>query len=194
MTIIAISWVGNTGKSSIINWVDGIWWVIQDLKDEWRQIKSYWETARDLFYLLPDEDNDIEDLTLFQKVIQQKEARRLHKLQEDKNANLNVIVDRTYTDNEIYAQYNHELWQCDKINASYMNRFRSKQVYDLVILLTEPIKTTKFDPKYNDEKFVANFNKTIIDTYWEKVIKLRNYKQDWEYIRWLLRNLFTTPR
>lgn len=197
MTIIALSWVGNTWKSSIINSHKDPYkeWIIERLQWEWKQIKHYWETARELFYLLPSEENNITDLTLFQRAINAKEANRVHEVVKDKKKWLNVILDRTRVDNLIYAMYNIDNWKCERFD--YMQPIpNSYELYDAIILFTKPIKSTKNDEfnLYNDPKFVEYFNDTIREQYWDKVIEFDNAEKDWDDIMHTILSLYNNKK
>lgn len=142
---------------------------------EWKQLKVYNETARELMYLLPSDNNNMEDLTLFQQAINAKEAYRTTELVRDKREELNVIVDRTRVDNLIYAIYNIEQWNAEWFN--YMQPIpNTSEIYDAIILLTTPIKSTWTEEfaLYNDTKFIESFNDTIRNQYGDKVIEFDN--------------------
>lgn len=183
MSIIALAWPWNTWKSTIINWDHERDWAISLIRNEWKQIKHYWETARELLYLLPNEQNGIQDLSLFQEAIRAKELHRLSSLIEDKKKDLSVIVDRTYIDNTVYWQYNALLWRSNYIDYA-QDIVDVVDLYDFVVLLTTPMKNTSnalFNP-YNDEWFVNHFNNIIRKKFWNKVVEFTNSKKEYEKI------------
>lgn len=100
-------------------------------------------------------------------------------------------MDRTRVDNLIYAMYNIENWKCEQFN--YMQPIPDTyELYDAIILLTKPIKSTKnyeFS-LYNDPKFVNYFNDTIKEQYWNKIIEFDNAIENRDEIMSTLLHLY----
>lgn len=163
--IIVFTWVWNTWKSYVIN----------KLKETWKY-NVYTEIARDLFNLLKEKW-----ITEFQKIILEKEKKRLTELKEYKG-NKNIIIDRTFSDNLIYFYWNITQGKIkEDFNFSSVSGYvkDSVNLYDEVILFTTPFKeSNKFD-FYNNEKLNTLMNISIKSTYWDKV---KEYKNSYDYI------------
>lgn len=171
---LALSGVWNTWKSSIINWVRKD----NNLVSKWlkhlqlHNVLFFWETARKYM-------DDLPDFTLFQNHINRDELHRLLILDNIKE---NAVIDRTFYDNVLYANKNGVDVQDTSIDSD---------IYDKVILLTDPIKQTftkDFD-HYNDDEFIDTFNNWIRERYWDKVVEYTNWFEQWDKIIYDLYNL-----
>lgn len=158
--IKVFSWISNTWKSYVIDKLDGI---------------KYWEIARKHFDKLP-------DIKEFQKAILEDEKKRLFELLSY-TGDENIIIDRTFVDNLIYLYYNIVI---GKINYDFnfweLSDFiqKSVELYDEVILFTEPLKKDSRFKEYNDEKFNELLKSTIRTIYGNKV---KEYKNSKEYLK-----------
>lgn len=174
MQIIAFSGLTNTGKSTETQW-DGIRQSIAtEVENDWWRCLVYEETARELFFLLPSEDNGIKDLTIFQTAIRAKEQERLKELDARKKAwgNYTVIVDRPYNDSVLFNAYNRTVGLSSLEDTWFVDY--SDKVYDLVILFTEPYKDNGRLEQYNNDEFANMFVKWTVDKYWDKVLQFKN--------------------
>lgn len=89
----------------------------------------------------------------FQTMIKKKEVERLDQIYAD-DADV-VLIDRTITDNNVYAMFNG------------VGSLVITTEYDLVFLFTEPFKqtTTEWFTHYNDERLNDLFKKVIGERY-----------------------------
>jgi len=157
--ILAIGWPWNTGKTH----------TTEILKKKFNY-KVYKETARDLFSVL-----EKKWMEVFQKAIYEKEIEKLKELQKLKWKE-NIVVDRTFSDHIVYKYYNiikwlikdHDLWDIQK----YIEI--SKEVYDKVILFTEPLKESKRFKEYNNKELNELLIATIKTIYKGKVEEYKN--------------------
>ena len=164
--IIAFSWVWNTGKSYTLN----------KLEETWKYVK-YWEIARELFDVL-----EKDWMKAFQQAILEQEKKRLFDLMTY-TGKKDIIIDRTFSDQMVYYYWNlikgkiedeFDFWTL----ADYLQS--SKELYDEVVLFTEPFKTSKNFEFYNDEKLAILMNTTIRTIYWDKV---KEYKNSYDYFK-----------
>jgi hypothetical protein len=185
MKTIAFSWLTNTGKSTEIHgnkelWIDGI---VQDLRDTWYGTIVYRETARELFDLLPNDYNGINDLTLFQTAIRAMEQARVERIKEKKKEwwKHYSIVDRTYHDSVLFNRWNREQWLSTLCESDYDDL--SDTLYDIIILFSTPHKDNNRLNQYNDSDFKSFFSDWIKDRYWDKVVEFEN-NDDPKYKEW----------
>lgn len=181
MKIIAFSWLTNTGKSTEINWDKIRDSIANEIENDGRRCLVYNETARDLFELLPNESNEIQDLTVFQTAIRAKEQARLVELQNRKDAggDYTVLVDRPYNDSVLFNKYNRIIWLSDLQDWHFVDY--SQDIYDLVVLFTEPYKDNWRLEQYNNDKFESIFISWTIEKYGDKVLQFKN-NSDPEYL------------
>ena len=149
---IALSWVGNTGKSTIINELK---------KTDLKQTLFYDETARKNFHLLPD----------VKKIQEQININEIERLFDLKTETRDCIIDRTFEDNIVYAANS---W----VDVLYTTL--DQTIYDIVILFTQPIhiSNNKNFRHHNKDRFVEQFNDSILSKYWDIVIEMKNWKID----------------
>ena len=158
---IAITWVGNTGKSYVI-------------ENHFSNFKHYWETAREVMSEFPEfKENQFE----FQKRILMKEIERLELL---KNETQDCIIDRTVFDNLLYAWYyfKYESKKYRKLSSlakKHIDFTQIYKIYDKVYLFTTPFKTSKNFSIFDDQWFVNLFNSQIKEKFNNLVIFKNSY-------------------
>ena len=155
--IKAFTWVGNTGKSTTIEKLDGV---------------KYWEIAREHF-------DKLDNIKEFQKAILEDEKKRLFELLTYTDR-IDVIVDRTFVDNLIYLYYSIITGNIeDEFDFGELSSFieKSVELYDEVILFTEPLKENTQFKQYNDPTLNELFITTIKKVYWDKVKQYKNSKE-----------------
>lgn len=180
---IAISWLWNTQKSSLIYGSDLGWeWIRWILEAQWLNVKVYDETARQCYHLLNGKPNSVYN---FQKAIHELEHKRIVEALEDKRSGLYdvLLFDRTWYDNILYVFQNKIHWKIGQLDfLEYTNS--SRELYDSVILLTEPTKHSskeEFDI-YAEDDFRNRFEEQLTKYYPEIIKKFRNGKEDWNAI------------
>ena len=161
--ITVFTWPWNTGKSTLI----------ENLNKEW-SYKVYKEIARQHF-------DKADNMKEFQKVILEEERKRLFELfsyTEKKD----ILIDRTFADNLIYLYWNIINWKIeDEFDFGELSSDISDSIdiYDEVILFTEPFKNSNRFEDYNSSNFNKLFITTIRTIYWGKV---KEYKNAQDYI------------
>lgn len=155
--IRAFTWVGNTGKSTTIEKLDGI---------------KYWETARQHF-------DKIDNIKRLQQAILEDEKKRLFELLTYKDTtDADILVDRTFADNLVYLYWNIISWKIQgEIDFWELDEQiqLSLAIYDEVILFTEPLKNNTRFKQYNDPQLNELMITTIKKIYWNKIKQYKNW-------------------
>lgn len=148
MKTIAISWLQNTGKSTLI----------RSQNEKW--VKILWETARDVLAKYP--WISMQD---FQDIIHRRESERKIEIEYLKANSRDIhtlFVDRTSIDNWIYAMRNQDLWIIESINPAIYD----PKLYDEVIYMNKSIWPSKGKyEQYEWEEFKAMFDKYMLHCY-----------------------------
>lgn len=139
--IIALSWPGNTGKTTLKKRI------VSELSSQWWQILSFDESARWVA-----DDIGTDNMALFQTAIAKKEAERvdlMHTIATDWLFDL-ILCDRTWIENWAYAIYNMQHWIIDQPVTFVPCNID----YDAVFYFDTPIKqtTTKEFTHYNNKE------------------------------------------
>lgn len=183
--VLALSWLGNTQKSSLIHWYEHNIWIADALMSEWLSVKVMDEVARDCYNLLEDKSISTKHrMYEFQKQIHLQETARILEAIEEKKQWIYdaMVVDRTWLDNILYANQNH-IWNQIK-KPDFFQEDPGEDFYDHIVLLTHPTKNSmkeEFDI-YWEERFRRRFDKVIRWYYGDKVKTFRNWKEDWDAI------------
>lgn len=148
--IIAITWVGNTGKT-------------YTRLNTFKHLKHYWEIARELLEEFP----QIHKTPLiFQKYILLREIERVKELEQEED---DCIVDRTFLDNIIYIEErfskDSEEYKELKPLIDSIDIERVKKLYDQVILFTLPFKDSSKFPEFDYVDFNTKFINKIKETF-----------------------------
>ena len=192
MKVYAYTWPWNTGKTTAIEWGGDLIWVKDTIIDNGRDVIYFPEIARNMFELLEyDEEWEVSNTTNFQKEIRKAEQERLFILDEtlDSNSDDVVLIDRTYHDNVLYNKRNRNMW----LSTLSDDKFKdfSHELYDTIILFTEPRKNNRRMSYYNDDLFNTMFNNWIIERYWKtNEIKIFKNNSDDHYINWKMKTFW----
>lgn len=179
MVIIAIEWIWNCWKSTIINWSKD--WSVKPIQERFpgMKFKFYGETARDV---MNDFDNiQNRDMQSFQDIIYHLEVVRIHQLREDIRQQLYdvIFVDRTTLWNQIFAIENQRLGKLKNLNPLVCD----PTIYDHIIYMNQPIwsyseKHAAFN-HYETEQFINTFTKYIEFCFDKDVVHtFKNYLDD----------------
>lgn len=173
MKVVAISWVQNTGKSTLI-------------KNHINQdgVQYLWETARDIM-----SDYPWISMQDFQDLIYHRESERVVKIQQLKirqDIRL-LLVDRTSLDGHVYSMRSQDVGVIQNIKPAIYN----PKLYDSVIYLKKsiwPYKSDKFK-HYEGQEFADMLEKYITRSYTTTVFNnyLENQKEIDEFILWISR-------
>ena len=147
MKTIAISWLQNTGKSTLI----------RSQNEKW--VKILGETARDVLAKYP--WLSMQD---FQDIIHRRESERKIEIEWIKANSKDIhtlFVDRTSIDNWIYAMRNQDLWIIENINPPIYD----PKLYDEVIYMNKSIWPSNKYEQYESEQFKAMFDKYMLHCY-----------------------------
>ena len=161
--ITAFSWPWNTGKSSLI----------EELNKNWNY-KVCKEFARQHL-------DKVENIKEFQKAILEDERKRLFKLLSY-TGDKDILIDRTFFDNLVYLYriiINWKMWDEFDFGNLADNITDSVDIYDEVILFTEPFRDSEKYKLYNNQYFNILFITTIKIIYWDKV---EEYKNSQDYL------------
>lgn len=168
MLKIAFSWPGNTWKSTLIKNL-----FCREFFD--RKVSYYSEVARKIL-----DENENLSRQEFQTRIYAEELSRLLHLKNNKGDI--ALIDRTITDNGIYAEFLKSKGIIDDLPWPTISFD-----YDKVFFFGEPFKKSKNFPEYDEQEFIDYF-RTRIEEFYPDAVFLSNGSEI-ERVREEIKNL-----
>lgn len=157
MVVVAFSWVGNTGKTSLIEWHDGEYGLMHWLQEEWLSVRYLPEIARSVWA----GSKEKLDMDAFQQEISDREYERSKRIKNNKKKYDVLLVDRTYADNMVYMFYNIVTGTIKK-PITYTPI--TGKLYDKIFFFNEPIKeTTNRNFKHYNDDMVSGLMYMVIN-------------------------------